>query len=65
MSLSSQRHSASGESATDLELVAQRIVKLAEIATLEHIESLLASQAGGMLLAMQERESKPLPEAVV
>jgi hypothetical protein len=33
----------------DLELIAQRILKLAEIATLEHLESLLQSQAQGML----------------
>jgi hypothetical protein len=33
----------------DLELIAQRILKLAEIATLEHLESLMNSQAQGML----------------
>ena len=33
----------------DLELIAQRIVKLAEIATLEHLEALLQSQARDML----------------
>jgi hypothetical protein len=35
--------------AIDLDLVAQRIGKLAEIATLEHLESLLCSQADGLL----------------
>jgi len=35
----------------DLELVAQRILKLAELATLEHLQALLNSQAGAMLLA--------------
>lgn len=33
----------------DLELIAQRILKLAEIATLEHLEMLLQSQAQGVL----------------
>lgn len=33
----------------DLELVAQRIGKLAEIATLEHLASLLSSQADGLM----------------
>jgi hypothetical protein len=33
----------------DLDLIAQRIVKLAEIATLEHLESLLNSQAASMI----------------
>ena len=41
----------------DLELMAQRIVKLAEIATLEHLERLLDSQAQGVLELVQEMES--------
>ena len=40
----------------DLDLIAQRILKLAEIATLEHLESLLASQAQGMFLLAQEAD---------
>ena len=35
---------------------ARRILKLAEIATLEHLESLLASQAQGMFLLAQEAD---------
>ena len=42
------------DASRDLDLIAQRILKLAEIATLEHLESLLASQAQGMLLLAQE-----------
>jgi hypothetical protein len=34
---------------TDLELIAQRVLKLAEIATLEHLQGLLDSQAEGVL----------------
>ena len=33
----------------DLELITQRVLKIAEIATLEHLESLLRSQAGNCL----------------
>ncbi|HVT80261.1 MAG TPA: hypothetical protein VHM90_06345 [Phycisphaerae bacterium] len=33
----------------DLELIAQRVLKLAEIATLEHLELLLQSQAHSLL----------------
>ncbi len=33
----------------DLELIAQRVLKLAEIATLEHLEMLLQSQAHALL----------------
>ena len=33
----------------DLDLIAQRVLKLAEIATLEHLEALLNSQADGLL----------------
>jgi len=33
----------------DMELIAQRVLKLAEIATLEHLESLLRSQASDCL----------------
>ena len=38
-----------GDRPVDLQLVAQRILKLAEIATLDHLEMLLQSQAQGML----------------
>ena len=37
------------EAAIDLELVAQRILKLAEISMLEHLEADSRSQAGGLL----------------
>ena len=37
------------ESVIDLELVAQRILKLAEISMLEHLGSVERSQAGGLL----------------
>jgi hypothetical protein len=43
--------------AIDLDLVAQRILKLAEIATLEHLEVLLNSQAGTMLEALAESDA--------
>jgi hypothetical protein len=33
----------------DLELIAQRILKLAEIATLEHLQQIAQSQAAGVL----------------
>jgi hypothetical protein len=33
----------------DLELIAQRILKLAEIAALEHLEQIVQSQAAGVL----------------
>lgn len=39
----------------DLELIAQRVLKLAEIATLEHLEMLMQSQAK-MILAIQAEE---------
>jgi hypothetical protein len=40
----------------DLELIAQRILKLAEIATLEHLAQLRQSQAQGVLDLNQETE---------
>jgi hypothetical protein len=40
----------------DLELIAQRVLKLAEIATLEHLQQLLASQAQGLLDRQPEME---------
>ena len=40
----------------DLELIAQRIIKLAEIASLEHLEQLLQSQAQGILDLRRELE---------
>jgi hypothetical protein len=41
----------------DLELIAQRILKLAEIAMLEHLEQLMESQAQGVLQLAQETET--------
>jgi hypothetical protein len=41
----------------DLELIAQRILKLAEIAMLEHLEQILESQAQGVLTLTQEMET--------
>ena len=41
----------------DLELIAQRILKLAEIATLEHLEQIAASQAAGVLELAAEPEA--------
>ena len=35
--------------AIDVELIAQRILKLAEIATLEHLEAVAQSQANGLV----------------
>lgn len=40
----------------DLELIAQRIIKLAEIATLDHLEQLMRSQAQGILELTRELE---------
>jgi hypothetical protein len=51
------RLNAPTDGSPDLELVAQRIVKLAEIATLEHLELLLSSQAKGMLMLAQETDA--------
>jgi len=47
---------AARETPYDLELIAQRILKLAEIATLEHLEQLLDSQAQGILTLRQDME---------
>ncbi len=44
----------------DLELIAQRVLKLAEIATLEHLQGLLESQAEGLLA---ERSVSELPHS--
>jgi hypothetical protein len=41
----------------DLELIAQRILKLAEIATLEHLEQISQSQAAGVLDLAMESEA--------
>jgi hypothetical protein len=41
----------------DMELIAQRILKLAEIAMLEHLEQLMESQAQGVLKLVQEMET--------
>jgi hypothetical protein len=41
----------------DLELIAQRILKLAEIAMLEHLEQLMESQAQGLLALAQDAEA--------
>ncbi len=45
------RMTASGmnETGFDLELIAQRVMKLAEIATLEHLDALVRSQAEGLV----------------
>ena len=37
------------ETGFDLELIAQRVMKLAEIATLEHLDALVRSQAEGLM----------------
>jgi hypothetical protein len=42
-------HTTHGGPTIDMELIAQRIVKLAEIATLEHLETLVRSQAEGLI----------------
>ena len=54
MTMPPSRHRSPRDDSTDLDLIAQRIVKLAEIATLDHLEMLLASQAKGMLQLAQE-----------
>jgi hypothetical protein len=38
----------------DLELIAQRVLKLSEIATLEHLEALARSQAEGLMELAEE-----------
>jgi len=40
----------------DLELIAQRILKLAEIATLEHLEQIMHSQAQAVLELARQAE---------
>ena len=45
----------------DLELIAQRILKLAEIATLDHLESVSRSQAEGLIemsLSVEKEEQE-------
>lgn len=42
----------------DLELIAQRVLKLAEIATLEHLQGLMDSQAEGVLVMAGEMEHR-------
>ena len=37
------------DNTVDLELIAQRVLKLAEIATLEHLQGLMESQAVGVV----------------
>ena len=37
------------DGSVDLELISQRVLKLAEIATLDHLEALMESQAEGLL----------------
>ena len=49
------------EPTPDLELIAQRILKLSEIATLEHLEQLLASQAHAILELAQPAENAVSP----
>ncbi|MGN6369957.1 MAG: hypothetical protein ACTHN5_17000 [Phycisphaerae bacterium] len=46
--------SGKSEMGFDLELIAQRVMKLAEIATLEHVESLVGSQAGKLMEMAEE-----------
>lgn len=41
----------------DLELIAQRILKLAEIATLDHLEQIVQSQAAGVLDLASDSEA--------
>jgi hypothetical protein len=41
----------------DLELIARRILKLAEIAALEHLERIMDSQAQDVLRLAQETET--------
>lgn len=41
----------------DIELIAQRILKLAEISTLEHLEAMARSQAEGLLMLANDFES--------
>ena len=41
----------------DLDLIAQRLLRLAEIATLEHLESLMNSQAHNMLELFSDAEA--------
>jgi hypothetical protein len=47
------------DATVDLDLIAQRVLKLAEIATLDHLEALLESQAEGLLewAAQQDAEA--------
>ena len=45
---------AASTSSVDIELVAQRVIKLAEIAMLEHLEALARSQADGLLEALDD-----------
>lgn len=40
----------------DMELVAQRIVKLAELSMLEHLETLMRSQADSLLAMVSQTE---------
>ena len=47
----------SAHASLDMELISQRILKLAEIATLEHLNSLVASQADGLLALTGDLES--------
>jgi hypothetical protein len=48
---------ASTSKAVDLDLVAQRIVKLAELSMLEHLEALMRSQADSLMALVQELET--------
>ena len=49
------------EPTPDLELIAQRILKLSEIATLEHLEQLMDSQAQAMLELVRQSETAVTP----
>ena len=43
----------------DLELIAQRVLKLAEIATLDHLQALQNSQADALLARSGQMPSQP------
>lgn len=49
----------SAEQVLDMELIAQRVLALAEIATLEHVDMLLASQARAMVEAPGDSGGQP------
>ena len=46
------------ECTIDLELIAQRVLKLAEVATLDHLQALAESQAEGLLVMARDMEHR-------